>query len=112
MEVIISVIYLAIIVLMIASQWKVYEKAGQPGWACLIPFYNIIVLLKIIEKPIWWLLMLFIPFVNLYFCIVIYIELAKKFRKDTGFALGLLFLSLIFFPILAFGDATYEQKND
>ena len=112
MSILISIIYLAVIVLMVASQWKVYQKAGQPGWACLVPFYNIIVLLQIIEKPIWWLLMMFIPFVNIYFCIITYIELAKKFQKGVGFALGLLFLSPIFFPILAFGDATYEQENN
>ena len=105
-------ILIAVIVLMIASQWKVFQKAGQPGWACLVPFYNIIVLLQIIEKPIWWLLMFFIPFVNIYFCIITYIEFAKKFQKGIGFALGLLFLSPIFFPILAFGDATYEQENN
>lgn len=112
MSSIISVIYLAIIVLMVVSQWKVYQKAGQLGWACIVPIYNIIVLLKIINKPIWWIFMFFIPIVNIYFSVVMYIELAKKFGKGVGFALGLLLLSPIFFPILAFGDATYEQTND
>ena len=111
MGAIISIIYFAVIILMIASQWKVYQKAGQPGWACLVPFYNIIVLLQIIEKPIWWLLMMFIPFVNIYFAVVISIELAKKFNKETGFGIGLVFLPFVFYPMLAFGDATYNENK-
>ena len=111
MSILISIIYLAVIVLMVASQWKVYQKAGQPGWACLVPFYNIIILLQIIEKPIWWLLMMFIPFVNIYFAVVISIELAKKFNKETGFGIGLVFLPFVFYPMLAFGDATYNENK-
>ena len=111
MGAIISIIYFAVIILMIASQWKVYQKAGQPGWACLVPFYNIIILLQIIEKPIWWLLMMFIPFVNIYFAVVISIELAKKFNKETGFGIGLVFLPFVFYPMLAFGDATYNENK-
>ena len=111
MGAIISIIYFAVIILMIASQWKVYQKAGQPGWACLVPFYNIIILLQIVEKPIWWLLMMFIPFVNIYFVVVISIELAKKFNKETGFGIGLVFLPFVFYPMLAFGDATYNENK-
>ena len=100
-------ISLAFIALMIASAWKVYTKAGQPGWAAIIPIYNVIVLLKIVGKPWWWILGFLIPFVNFVVMILIAVSLAKVFGKGGGFAVGLILLSFIFYPILAFGDATY-----
>ena len=98
---------LAFIVLMIASVWKVFTKAGQPGWAAIIPIYNVIVLLKIIGKPWWWILGFLIPIVNFIVMILMAVSLAKVFGKGTGFAIGLILLGVIFYPILAFGDATY-----
>ena len=109
MEMIGSIIYLAVIVFIIAAQWKIYEKAEQPGWACIIPFYNIIVLLNIIKKPGIWLLYMFIPFVNIVILFKIHIALAHKFGKGTGFGVGLALLGFIFLPILGFGDAEYQD---
>ena len=103
-----AIIGLAFVVLMIASMWKVYVKAGQPGWAAIVPIYNIIVLLNIVGKPLWWIILFCIPFVNFVIIIMIMIELAKSFGKSTGFAFGLLLLGFIFFPILGFGDARYQ----
>ncbi|WP_020529508.1 DUF5684 domain-containing protein [Flexithrix dorotheae] len=103
-----AVIYLAFIVVMIAAQWKIYEKAGKPGWACIIPIYNIIVLLEIIGKPWWWLLLMFVPIANLVVAIWAINLLSKSFGKDEGFTLGLIFLSFIFYPILGFGSAEYK----
>ena len=103
---------LAFIVLMIASVWKVFTKAGQPGWAAIIPIYNVIVLLKIIGKPWWWILGFLIPFVNFIVMILMAVGLAKVFGKGIGFAIGLILLSFIFYPILAFGDATYAAPPD
>lgn len=100
-------IYLAIVALVIVSLWKVYAKAGKPGWASIIPIYNIIVLLEIVKKPLWWIVLFFIPIANLVAAIVIYVELAKVFGKSSGFGIGLVFLGFIFFPILAFGNAKY-----
>ena len=94
-------------ILMIASMWKVYAKAGKPGWAALIPIYNLVVLLQIVRKPLWWIAMFFIPLVNFIFLILLYIELAKAFGKSGGFAAGLIFLAIIFFPILGFGSSQY-----
>lgn len=102
------IIGLAFLAVVIAGVWKVFAKAGQPGWACLVPIYNVIVLLKIVGKPLWWLVLMFIPLVNVIVSILVMIELAKKFGKGTGFALGLVFLGFIFFPILGFGDARYQ----
>ncbi len=98
---------LLIAVLVIAGMWKVFAKAGEPGWASIIPIYNTYVLLKIAGKPWWWLLLLFIPFVNFVILILAMISLAQAFGKGTGFALGLIFLSPIFIPILGFGSAKY-----
>ena len=103
---------LAFIVLMIASVWKVFTKAGQPGWAAIIPIYNVIVLLKIIGKPWWWIIGFLIPFVNFIVMILMAVGLAKVFGKGIGFAIGLILLSFIFYPILAFGDATYAAPPD
>ena len=104
------IVWLAVIVLMIVSSWKIYAKAGQPGWASIIPIYNLIVLLQIVQKPLWWIVLLFIPFVNFVVIIMIYHELSKAFGKGVGFTIGMIFLSIIFFPILAFGSATYQLR--
>ncbi|MGB4204015.1 MAG: DUF5684 domain-containing protein [Bacteroidales bacterium] len=101
-------IILALIVLMIVSQWKIYTKANKPGWACLIPIYNIIVLLEIIGKPWWWILLLLIPVVNLIFSIWMTNLLSKSFGKEVGFTIGLIFIPIIFIPILGLGDAKYK----
>lgn len=93
--------------LMIAAVWKVFTKAGEPGWAAIIPIYNTIVMLKIAGKPLWWIVLLFIPFVNFIVLILVMIALGKSFGKGTGFGIGLAFLSFIFLPILGFGNATY-----
>ncbi|MCD4791654.1 MAG: DUF5684 domain-containing protein [Bacteroidales bacterium] len=102
------ILYLAIMVFMIASVWKVFTKAGKPGWAVLIPIYNFIVLIEIVGKPTWWVILLFVPFVNYVILIWITNLLSKSFGKDVGFTLGLLFLGIIFFPVLGFGSAEYK----
>ena len=88
--------------------WKVFTKAGQPGWATMIPIYNVYVLLKIAGRSGWWLLLMFIPFVNFIIIIRSCIAMAEKFGKGAGFGLGLAFLGFIFFPILGFGSARYQ----
>jgi hypothetical protein len=98
---------LAFVVLMLAGTWKTFAKAGQPGWAAIVPIYNMIVLLQVAGRPIWWIILAFIPIVSL-ILLVIPFDIAKKFGKGTGFGLGLLFLPFIFYPILGFGDAQYQ----
>ena len=100
-----------IIGFIVASIWKVFEKAGKPGWASIIPIYNSYILLKIAGKPGWWLFLYIIPVANLVIAIIVSVEIAKKFGKDTGFGVGLAFLGFIFYPILAFGDAVYEGQE-
>lgn len=102
-----TLVWLAIMVFVIAGLWKVFVKAGKPGWASIIPIYNAVVIFQIAGKPLWWLILLFIPFVNFIVLILVMIALAKSFGKGTGFGLGCAFLSFIFIPILGFGDARY-----
>jgi len=103
-----SIISLAICILVLVSMWKIFEKAGRQGWEGIIPIYNLYVLILIINKPIWWVIMFFIPLVNIVFAFLTFIELAKKFGQGAGFGIGLTLLSFIFLPILAFGDAKYH----
>ena len=102
------VVYLAVILLIVASMWKVFTKAGEPGWAAIVPIYNLIVLLKIAGKPAWWFLLMIIPFVNIVIALMVCISLAANFGKSAGFGVGLFLLGFIFGPILAFGDARYQ----
>ncbi len=103
------VLYLAIIVLAIAGLWKVFVKAGKPGWAAIIPIYNCIVLLEIVGRPIWWIILLLIPCVSIVVAFILCLDLAKAFGKDTAFGIGIFFLGFIFVPILGFGSATYVR---
>ncbi len=99
---------LLIIAFYIYAYWRIFEKAGKPGWATLIPIYNTLVLLQIVGKPWWWLLLFLIPGVNIIFLIWMTNLLSLSFGKGAGFTLGLLFLSFIFYPILAFSNAEYQ----
>ena len=103
-----GIIWLVVLVLVIAGIWKTFMKAGQPGWAAIIPFYNIIVLLQIAGKPVWWIILCLIPVVNVIAIVMVSIAVAERFGKGAGFGLGLTFLGFIFYPILGFGDAQYK----
>jgi hypothetical protein len=102
---------LLFLLLLIASFWKVFEKAGQAGWKSLIPIYNYYVLLQIAGCPGWWLLMFFLPVVNIYFLVVMHIRLAEKFGKSALYGFALYLLGFVFFPLLAFGPAVYEGEE-
>ena len=96
-------------VLLIASLWMIFKKAGKPGWASIVPIYNIIVLIQVAGLPLWYIILLLIPFANIYAIFKIYIELAHKFGKSTGFGVLTVFFSEICLPILAFDkNATYN----
>ena len=108
MGIAVLVVIFAIVIAMIAAMWTVFTKAGEPGWACLVPLYNLVVMCRIGGKPWWWMLLMFIPIVSLVIMIILCIAIAKNFGKGAGFGIGLAFLGFIFFPILAWGDATYS----
>jgi len=102
------VICIGFFFIQIAAMWKTFEKAGKPGWASIIPIYNGIVMLQIAGRPVWWFLLYLIPLVNIIIAFIVMIDFAESFGKGFGFALGLIFLPIIFFPILAWGDAQYQ----
>lgn len=105
---VVMIIYAAIIILSIASAWKINTKAGKPGWAALVPIYNLVVLLQIAGQPLWFLVLFIIPVANIFALFALCFGLAKAFGKGIGFGIGIALLGFIFMPILAFGDARYQ----
>ena len=115
----ISLISLVIGILTIIANWKIFTKAGQAGWKCLIPIYNLVILFRIAGISPWWILAYlatFIPVVgwvvSLALSIYLMVNLAKAFGKEGGFAVGLILLNTIFMMILAFGDAEYQLDSN
>jgi hypothetical protein len=102
------VVWLAVAVLYVASWWTLFVKAGKPGWAAIIPIYNVIVLLDIIGRPVWWVILYFVPVVNWIIALIVSIDVAKAFGKSAAFGIGLWLLGFVFYPILAFGDTRYQ----
>jgi len=107
--IVVSLVELAVAVVVIAGMWKVFTKAGEPGWAAIVPIYNGIVLLKIAGKPVWWIILFLIPVVSFIIAIIVSIEVAKKFGQGTGYGIGLAFLPFVFYPMLGFGAAQYQR---
>ncbi len=101
-------VYILLLAVLIVAMWKIFVKAGKPGWASIVPIYSVVVLLEIVGRPVWWIVMLLIPFVNFVFIFILMIDLAKSFGKGVGFALGLIFISPVFLPVLGFGSARYR----
>lgn len=101
---------LLICIFYIYSLWSIFEKAGEPGWKAIIPIYNNYILIKIAGHPWWFLILFFIPFVNLVVFFIVFLSLSRKFGHDVGFAIGLFFLGFIFIPILAFNDDVYNPN--
>jgi len=111
MRILAMLIELAVLALLLAGLWKAFVKAGLPGWAGIVPIYNLYLLLLMAKKPIWWLpVILLVPLVNLYFAILLSVEVARLFGKSTGFGVGLALLGFVFWPILGFGDAKFAGE--
>ena len=104
--------WFAMMILIIAGMWKTFEKAGKPGWASLIPFYNFYVMFEIVGRPGWWLILLFVPFVNIVVYILLAIDMAKSFGKDTVYGILLLWLiAPVGYLMLGFSDAEYQGPS-
>jgi hypothetical protein len=99
---------LLIFIVAIAAVWRVFTKAGRPGWLAIIPLVNTVVLLQIAGKPWWWIILLIIPLLNLIILIIVMLDLARAFGKSTLFGIGLIILAPIFFLILGFDDSKYQ----
>ena len=106
------VLMLAWLVFILVAGWKMYAKAGQPGWVAIIPIINILGLLKIVHRPWWWILLMLIPFVGFVVGIILMIDLAKAFGHGVGMALLLVFLTAIGFLVLGFGSSAYQLEKD
>ena len=102
-----SIVSLIILVLSIIAFWKIFTKAGQPGWKSLIPIYGLYTLVKIVDGNGWKFLLFCIPFVNIVYYIIFNLRMAKAYGKGTGFGIGLIFLDALFALILGFGSASY-----
>jgi len=100
-------VYLVILLVNIIGYWKIHTKAGQPGWAIFVPIYNVIVWLNICQRPLWWFLLLLIPFVNIVVAFMLVFDMARLFNRSIMFGFGLIFLPLIFYPILGLGNSRY-----
>lgn len=107
-----TIVSLAIAVFLLVSMWKLFTKAGKEGWKSLIPIYNLYTIIGIAGLPGWYLLLFLVPFANIYAMFKIYIELAHKFGKSTGFGVLTVFFPIICIPILAFGSAQYNQSSN
>ena len=104
-----ALLLIGVLILILTSFWKIFAKAGRPGWLSLIPVVNLYNLIQIAGRPGWWILLFLIPVVNFVVAIVVTINIANKFGKSTLFGVGMIFLPIIFYPLLAFSDATYGQ---
>ena len=110
---ILLIFWLAFIVFIIASIWKVFTKAGQPGWAAIVPIYNYIIMCKIAQKPTWWTaIILLVPVVNIVFLIMLWHNIVIRFGKTAGFTVGVFLLGFVFVPILGFGSAEYTPIEE
>jgi len=107
----INILYFFVVLIVIVSVWIIFKKAGKPGWAAIVPIYNIVVMLKIAGKPTWWLILCFIPFINIIISVIVIYNIALAFGKGVGFTVGMIFLPFIFYPILAFGNAAYRGQT-
>lgn len=106
-----AIIALVVAVITIVALWKVDKKAGYEGWETLIPIYNLVIMFKIAGLSPWNILLLFVPFVNIYIVFRLYINLAHKFGKSTAFGVGIVFLSIVFLPLMAFDDNCVYQTG-
>ena len=111
-SVIFGIIALAVCVFLLVCEWKLFKKAGKPGWACIVPFYNLYVLFDIIYGKGIKFLLLLVPILNVIISVAVSIRTAQVYGKGTGLGVLNLFFPFIVLPILAFGDAEYKGPVD
>lgn len=105
------IIAVIVTVIVLIAEWKIYKKAGKPGWAVIVPIYNIYILQEIVGRPAWWTALYFLPIANMVVAIINAIDLAKSFGKDTGYAILLILLPFVGYPMLGFGSAEYTGPS-
>lgn len=108
LAIVMVVIYVAVIVVSIAGMWKAFEKAGQPGWAAIVPIYNLWIWLKIVGREPWWIILFLIPCVNIVAAVIVALDTAKAFGKDAIFGILMVFFPVVGWPVIGFGSAEYR----
>ena len=106
-----SIIWIIVAILVIAGLWKTFVKAGRPGWGAIIPIYNTYLMIKVAGRPGWWLILYFIPIVNVIILIIVSIDIAKNFGHGAGFGILLWLFAPIMYLILGFGSDEYKPVN-
>jgi hypothetical protein len=106
--IVILIVFLVFLALPIAGTWKVFTKAGKPGWGALVPIYNAYLFVKIAGRPGWWVLLMILPLINVVVSLVVAIDMASRFGKGTVFGIALWILPYFLLPVLGFGAATYR----
>ena len=106
-----AAVYFGVLALVVVSNWVIFSKAGEAGWKSIVPIYNLLVLARICGRPMWWGLLLMVPFVNLVVAVVMSLDLARNFGKGAGFGWGIALLGPVFYPLLAFGDNRYVGRG-
>ncbi len=101
-----GLVYLVVVVTTIVSMWKLFTKAGKPGWAAIVPIYNNVILLEIAGRPWWWVLLQLVPIFGLWVTIVSMLDFAKSYGKSTGWGVFLILVPIIALPMLAFSRDT------
>jgi hypothetical protein len=100
-------VVLVVILFYVVASWKLFSKAGVPGWGAIVPIYNIYLWCKIAGRPGWWVLLFIVPLVNVIVHLIVSLDVAKSFAKSGAFGVGLWLLAAIFVPILGYGPSTY-----
>lgn len=100
------VVILAITAALVAGMWKMFQKANKPGWAAIVPIYNVVVMCEISGAPLWWIILLFVPFVNIVFSIMLYVYFVKSYGKDTGMIILSILFPYVMYPIFGFSKST------
>lgn len=100
-------VVIAVILFYLVALWRLFSKAGVPGWGAIIPIYNIYLWCKIAGRPGWWVLLFIVPVVNVIVHLIVSLDVAKSFARSSAFGGGLWLLGFIFVPILGYGSSRY-----
>jgi hypothetical protein len=108
--VLVVLVQLGVVVLEVAAFWRIFTKAGERGWAAIVPVYNLIVLQRVVGRPWWWVFLWFVPGASAVVAVIVFVELAEVFGRSGWFSVGLIALAPIFAPILGLGGSRYNVR--
>jgi hypothetical protein len=106
-----GLVALGVLIVELAALWRIFTKAGERGWAAIVPVYNLIVLQRVVGRPAWWVFLWFIPGASAVVAVIVFVELAEVFGRSGWFSVGLIALTPIFAPILGLGRSRYKVQT-